>query len=148
MLNVSLCRGWFGAGPWDHVAEAWSERHPLRAAGVAGDVARDCVPLLEEIVDICTRRPMRSFRGASFATMVDPARVAPTSLTALEAQAGSSLLTSSYLRRRDPIRILALLSTRGALDPAHARVHRTTLTDWVRAVGNDGQRTRARSSAA
>lgn len=148
MFNVSLCRSWFGAGPWDHVAAVWCDRHPLEAAGAAADVASHGLAAMDEIVDICTRRPMRAFRGVSFATMIDPSRVSPSSLNALQSQAGPSLLASSYLRRRDPIRILALLSTRALEDPTHAVEHRAVLTDWVRAIGSDGQRTPARSSAA
>ena len=29
MFNVALCRSWYGAGPWDDVASAWRQRHPM-----------------------------------------------------------------------------------------------------------------------
>jgi hypothetical protein len=46
-------------------------------------------------------------------------------------------LSSAYLRRREPLRILAYLSTRAVLDPAAAADHRARLLAWVTDVGAD-----------
>ena len=45
---------------------------------------------------------------ASLSRLLDPHRVAPGTLRRLEQIAGPSLLTSTYLRRREPLRILSL----------------------------------------
>jgi hypothetical protein len=138
MFNVELCRGWFGAGPWDEVAEVWRQRHPLAAAD--GDVAsltRASLAVLPEVVDVCTRQPMAAFGGAPLSALLDPRRVAPAALASLARQAGPSLLTSAYLRRREPLRILAHLSTRAVLEPAAAAEHQTRLLAWVTEVGAD-----------
>ena len=78
MFNVALCRSWFGAGPWDDVAEAWARRHPPRAAG------REVERLVEvslaatgDLVDVCTRQPMPAFRGAPLSAVLDPRRLHP-----------------------------------------------------------------------
>jgi hypothetical protein len=135
-LNVALCRSWYGAGPWDRVGRAWSERHPV-PPGDLGAVVQVSTEALGDIVDVCTRRPMTAFRGAPITTSVDPRRVSPAALADLTRRAGPSLLTSSYLRRRDPLRILALLAVRAVVDPARAGEHRLALRTWVSALGRE-----------
>lgn len=138
MFNAELCRSWFGAGPWDEVADVWWHRHPLVDAG--GDVAaltRASLAVLPEVVDICTRKPMASLGGAPLSGLLDPRQVSPTALAALDRQAGPSLVTSAYLRRREPLRILAHLSTRAVLEPAAAAEHQARLLAWVTDVGAD-----------
>ena len=61
----------------------------------------------------------------------------PVALRALEQQAGGTLLTSSYLRRRHGLRIMALLSTRSVVDPANAAEHRNQLRAWITDLGAD-----------
>ncbi|WP_410672203.1 hypothetical protein [Amycolatopsis sp. cmx-4-68] len=138
MFNAALCRSWFGAGPWDDVAEVWRRRHPL--TGAAGDVAaltRVSLAALPDVVDVCTRRPMAAFGGVPLAALLDPRRVSPAALRSLARQAGPSLLTSAYLRRREPLRILAQLSTLAVLEPAAAAEHQARLLAWVTDVGAD-----------
>lgn len=138
LFNVALCHRWFGDGPWDDIGRTWMHRHPPEAAG--GEmvrVARISLDALDEIVDVCTRRPMRAFHGAPLAGVLDPRRVHPAALAALEQQAGGSLLTSSYLRRRDALRILAVLATRAVTDATNAATHRARLQSWVVDLGAD-----------
>jgi hypothetical protein len=138
MFNVELCRRWFGAGPWDDLAAAWHRRHPVdRAAGEAGALARASLPVLGDVVDVCTRLPMAAFGGEPLSALLDPRRVSPAALESLARQAGPSLLTSAYLRRREPLRILAHLSTRAVLAPEAAADHQAALLAWVTSVGAD-----------
>ena len=138
LFNVELCRRWFGAGPWDDLAAAWRQRHePERAGGEAGALTRASMAALSDVVDVCTRAPMAAFGGAPLAALLDPRRVAPAALESLARQAGPSLLSSAYLRRREPLRILAHLCTRAVLDPAAADDHQARLLAWVSAVGAD-----------
>jgi hypothetical protein len=138
MFNVELCRRWFGEGPWDTLAEAWLRRHPLeQAAGEGGALARASLAVLPDLVDVCTRQPMAAFGGVPLSALLDPRRAAPAALDELALQAGPSLLTSAYLRRREPLRILAYLSTRAVLEPAAAANHRARLLAWVSDVGAD-----------
>lgn len=142
LFNVALCRSWYGAGPWDDVAAAWTYRHPPAAVGGdAGALTRASIDALPDVVDVCTRTPMAAFQGRPLAGVLDPWRVSPAELRSLARQAGPSLLTSSYLRRRDPLRILALLSTRAVLDPARAGEHRARLLAWVTDLGRDATTT-------
>ncbi|NAZ87310.1 hypothetical protein GTR00_14580 [Kineococcus sp. T90] len=138
LFNAALCSSWYGSGPWDTVAEAWWRRHPPSAAGdELGRVATLSVEAFPALVDVCTRHPARAFAGAPLAAVCDPAQVSPAALAALAAQAGPSLLTSTYLRRRRPLQVLALLSTRAVDDPDHAAEHRHALRAWIRDLGAD-----------
>ena len=148
MLNVALCRRWFGNGPWDDVASAWLHRHPLSdARGEGAAVARASMDALQDIVDVCTRQPMVAFRGVPLSDVSDPRRVSPAALEQFARQAGDSLVSSSYLRRRDSLRILALLVTRAALDPVHALNHQKTMERWLTALGADSAQPAVRDAA-
>ena len=138
LFNVAMCRMWFGAGPWDRVAAAWLARHSLERApdDVAG-ITRLSLAALPDIVDVCTRRPMSAFRGAPFSSVVDPRRVSPNALDTFAGTAGESLSTSAYLRRRDPLRVFAVLAGRSIGDPAHAADHRRRLRRWIADLGAD-----------
>lgn len=138
LFNVALCRSWFGKGPWDRVATAWLGRHPFASAphDVSG-IARTIVAALPEIVDVCTRRPMAAFRGRPFTSVVDPFRVGPSALQDFARATGGSLATSAYLRRRDPLRVFAVLAGRIVDDPVGAATHRAALRRWVADLGAD-----------
>jgi hypothetical protein len=141
LLNVALCRSWYGTGPWDDVAAAWLHRHPPDTArGDGRALTTASLAVLDEIVDVCTRRPMTAFGGVPLSAVLDPRRVSPAALDALARQAGPSLLTSTYLRRREPLRILAHLATSAVIDPARAGEHRARLLAWVADVGTDAAR--------
>ncbi|GAA5165296.1 MULTISPECIES: hypothetical protein [Amycolatopsis] len=138
LFNVELCRRWFGGGPWDDLAAAWQRRHPVeRAPADVAALTRASLAALPDIVDVCTCRPMAAFGGAPLSALLDLRRVSPAALHALAVQAGESLLTSAYLRRREPLRILAHLSTRAVLDPGAAAQHQAALLAWVTDVGAD-----------
>ncbi len=138
LFNVALCRRWFGPGPWDDLARAWLARHPpARARRDEAALARASVAALDTIVDVCTRRPMAAFGGRPLAAVADPRRVAPGALATLARQAGPSLVTSQYLARREPLRILAWLASRTAADPARAAQHRQALLTWLAGLGGE-----------
>lgn len=138
LFNVALCRSWFGAGPWDQVAAAWSHRHPPQSVGgEVGALAAASLAVLDDVVEVCTRQPMASFRGAPLAGLLDPLQVSPAALDALARQAGPSLLSSTYLRRREPLRILAFLANQAVTDPGRAGEHQDRLLAWVADLGAD-----------
>jgi hypothetical protein len=62
--------------------------------------------------------PSPQTTARTLSRLLDPHRVAPGTLRRLEQIAGPSLLTSTYLRRREPLRILSLLATRAITDRA------------------------------
>jgi len=141
LFNAALCHHWFGAGPWDDLAAAWAQRHPpSRAPADAGGLARASVAAFDDIVRVCTRRPMAAFRGQPLHALADPSHVSPLALQTLARQAGPSLLTSQYLARREPLAILAWLSTRPLLDPTNASRDRQVLESWLAQLAPEPQR--------
>ncbi|HEY7597728.1 MAG TPA: hypothetical protein VH969_31595 [Actinophytocola sp.] len=146
LFNAALCRAWFGPGPWDVLARTWRDRHLDGGAGsAAARLTELSLDAFADLVDVCTRRPMAAFRGRGLHEVADPRRAAPTELAALAARAGPSLLTSTYLARKEPVRILAWLAGRALADPAHARAHWETLRGWVATL--DGPQPSARPRA-
>ena len=139
MFNAAMCRSWYGAGPWDRIAAAWQARHPFeRAPRDARALAQASMAAMDTIVELCTRTPMHAFGGRPLTAMVDPQRVSPRALTQFATRAGASLLTSSYLERRESIRILAWLATRGLSDPERGAIHRRNLEAWLGRLGGTG----------
>ncbi|QNJ96394.1 hypothetical protein HZU40_30260 [Mycolicibacterium fluoranthenivorans] len=140
LFNVAMCHSWFGPGPWDRLATAWLARHPVERApeGAAG-ITRVSIAAMGDILDICTRVPMHAFHGVPFTAVVDPRRVSPAALASFAAASGDSLGTSSYLRRRDPLRVFAVLAGRTLEDPVRAGEHRSRLRRWVADLGADNQ---------
>lgn len=137
MFNTALCHAWLGRrGPWNRIAATWAARHaPERAPREAGRLASLSMDAMPDIVEVCTRAPMRSFGGRPLTSIVDPRRASPAELDALARRAGASLLTSAFLQRRDSIRILTWLATRATLDPENAPAHRRRLEDWLARLG-------------
>jgi hypothetical protein len=135
MFNIELCRSWFGAGPWDELAQAWVRRHPLdNAPRESVALVRASALRLRELADVCTRAPMRAFRGQPLSALADPMRVRPAELRAFADRAGASLLTSSHLQRREPMRILAWLTLDG-LDVRHEATAAANFERWVSQLG-------------
>jgi hypothetical protein len=140
LFNVELCRSWYGAGPWDELASAWIERHSLHLASAdVQHVIEATLPRLRQLADVCTRRPMRAFRGRPLYQLVDPMRVSPTALTELAARAGDSLYTSSYLQRQESIRILAWNTLQVATAPERSPALSRQLEEWLIRGGSDVQ---------
>jgi hypothetical protein len=134
-FNAALCRSWYGPGPWDRYPRVWGRRHPLEGGDrYAAEVARASLPVLDALVDVCTRAPMRSFGGRPLSALADPRRVAPAELARLAQRAGASLLTSSYLQRLEPMRILAWTVLRQQAD---GRAGPADVETWLRRVGGE-----------
>jgi hypothetical protein len=133
-LNVALCRSWFGPGPWDELGARWLSRYPFQTA--PREVAEICtvsMPLLNSIVDVCTRTRMQAFHGTYLAKLANPECVSPAELKRLADRAGESLYTSTYLQRTDALRILALTVLRGLESPEPP----TVMRDWLQRLGGD-----------
>lgn len=134
LFSAALCRAWFGPGPWDVLARTWLDRH-LTGRSDSALLTRLSIAAFGDLVDVCTNRPMAAFGGRALHTVADPRRAAPSALAALAGQAGPALLTSTYLARKDPVRILAWLAGRALDDPSNARDHWQALRTWVSTLG-------------
>ena len=64
LLGVEMCRYFYGAGPWDDLARAWTVMHSPRRRRRDRGAARRSVPALTTVVRITLDTPMQAFRGA------------------------------------------------------------------------------------
>jgi len=115
LLGVEMCRQFYGAGPWDDLAQTWTQLYPLQKAPAATDsLLRASLPLLPNIVNITLRQPMRAFGGRPIVALINPERVKPETLLAMEQQLGAALYTSMHWIWTESLRLLALTGLRKA----------------------------------
>jgi len=118
LLGVEMCRQFYGAGPWDDLAQAWVQVYPLEKASTeARALLEASVPLLPTVVRITLREPMRCFGGRALADLIHPERVGPKALLAMEKQLGAALYTSMHWVWTEALRLLALTGLRMATTP-------------------------------
>lgn len=109
LLGVESCRYFYGQGPWDDLALAWTALHPLDdVPSDARGLMEDSIPLLPTVVRLTLDTPMRCFNGRPLRALIQPERVSPTALDDLERRIGAALFTSAHWLWTEPLRILAL----------------------------------------
>jgi hypothetical protein len=115
LLGVEMCRQFYGSGPWDDLAQAWTQQYPLQSApGATVSLLRESPSLLPNIVNATLRQPMRSFGGRPLVALINPERVKPETLLAMEQQLGAALYTSMHWIWTESLRLLALTGLRKA----------------------------------
>lgn len=136
LLNVEYCRRAFGAGPWDALAEAWVQTHPLeRAAPTTRAFLERSVALLPKLAELSLGRPLRAFGGRTILQLLDPARIHPRALLEWAKQLGPALYTSPHWASTEPIRLLALSGYRMATEPERAQEIASEYEAWTLRVG-------------
>ncbi len=118
LLGIEMCRQHFGAGPWDEIEWVWTRQHRVERAGAVAHVLRASVPIIPRVVAIVLDQPMRAFRGRPLTAIVDPRRVAPAALKAMEARLQTALYTSAHWVWSESMRTLALLGLELATQPS------------------------------
>jgi hypothetical protein len=137
LLGTEMCTRFFGAGPWDDLASAWTRSYPLENAARYGteDLLRRSLPLLPRIVELCLRAPMRAFGGRPLISLADPGHVKPEALAQLELRAGQALHTSQHWIWSECLRLLALSGLRAATMPERATEVLKRQEDWMLRLG-------------
>lgn len=121
LLGVETCRYFYGRGPWDALADAWTTMYPLDEASPAlRPLFERSLPRLSRIVKLTFDTPQRAFRGRSLRAMIPPERVAPSELLALQGRLGPSLFTSMHWVWTECLRTLALTGLELAMAPDRA----------------------------
>lgn len=134
---ATLCFG--TTGPWASLLRAMEAHYPTTAADVTLQplLARSRA-VMPHIAAACLSAEVPALHGRPMTGVLDPARVSPEALTELERTAGTALWTSSYWRRTEGIRIVALAGLREAERPETAPAWidraRTWLTTEARAA--------------
>jgi hypothetical protein len=121
LLGVETCRYFFGAGPWDALAASWIGTYPTAGASSATRrLIEESLPLLPRIVRLTLDTPQRAFGGRPLRALIQPERVSPSELQALQARLGPSLYTSMHWVWTECVRVLALTGWQIAATPATA----------------------------
>jgi hypothetical protein len=136
LLNVEYCRQAYGPGPWDALAGAWTETHPIERAtpGTRAFLERS-VALLPRLAELSLARPLRAFGGRAIVQLLDPARAHPSALLQWAKQLGPALYTSPHWANAEPIRLLALSGYRMATEPERATEIANEYEAWTLRVG-------------
>jgi hypothetical protein len=115
LLGVQMCRDFYGAGPWDDMAEAWTEHYRVeRASPGTRELLRASVPLLSRAVNTVLHQPKQAFGGRPLSALINPTRVSPEALETMEGNLGAALYTSMHWIWTEALRLLALTGFRAA----------------------------------
>jgi hypothetical protein len=118
LLGVEMCRQFYGSGPWDELADAWMALYPVhKAPDDSRSLLEASVTVLPSIVRITLRDPMRAFQGRPLVALINPDRVRPAALLAMEHELGVALYTSMHWIWTEALRLLALTGFRIAATP-------------------------------
>ncbi|MFZ0089449.1 MAG: hypothetical protein WAL63_08085 [Solirubrobacteraceae bacterium] len=136
LLGAEFCVRSFGAGPWDDLAEAWVLAHPLTdAPHEVRPLLRASLGLMPQLAELCLHAPLRAFGGRAVIELVDPRRVAPAQLRALERRTGPSALISPHWLRTEALRMLALTSFRASGRPSRDEHALPDYDEWMMRLG-------------
>ena len=118
LMGVEMCRRFYGEGPWDDLALAWTLLHSTqRAPRETRRLLDDSVPVLKTVVTVTLDTPMRAFQNRPLRAIVLPERVSPGSLTEMANRIGPALFTSTHWLWTECLRILALTGLQLATRP-------------------------------
>jgi hypothetical protein len=121
LLGIEMCRSFYGPGPWETLAAAWTAGYPVAAANPRTQrLLQASIPLLPRIVKLTLDTPQRAFRGRALRALIQPERVSPAELQAMQARLGTSLYTSMHWIWAECLRLLALTGWQIAASPANA----------------------------
>jgi hypothetical protein len=109
MLNIQMCRRFYGQGPWDDLESSFRDNYDINLVEFpATALIKSCMQAVPEAVDVILVSPYRAFGGQSLSTLVPPEQVSPQALQKLEFVAGPSLFTSHAWIWEKCIQLLAL----------------------------------------
>jgi hypothetical protein len=136
LLNVEMCRQFYGNGPWDDLEWVWKQHYPIDSAS-SGTVSllRNSLEILPKIVEITLQKSMKSFGGRSLSDLINPERVKPETLLEMESQLGAALFTSMHWIWTESLRLLALtgLNTATNLEKKDDLIRQQE--DWMLRLG-------------
>lgn len=136
LLGVEMCRQFYGAGPWDDLARSWRQMYSLqRAPGGTEALLRASLTLLPHIIEITMRKPMQAFSGRTLVALINPDRVKPQTLLALEQQLGVALYTSMHWVWTEALRLLALTGFHMAIKPERKEGTFVQPEQWMLRLG-------------
>lgn len=109
LMNIEMCRQFYGTGAWDNLELAFKNDYDLNVAGFPSTgLIKMCIDALPDVVRLILKFPYHAFNNRSLSQMIAPERASPQSLQKLEYIAGPSLYTSHAWIWKECIRLLAV----------------------------------------
>ena len=109
LLNIEMCRIFYGTGIWDDLEEAFKSDYDINMAGNASiALIEACTRALPDVARLLLKRAYRAFGNKSLSQIIPPDRASPRELEKLEHMAGPALYTSHAWIWKECIRLLAL----------------------------------------
>ncbi len=109
LLNIEMCRQFYGSGPWDDLEAAFKNDYDIRLVNFSSvGLINLCTSALVEAVQIILGSPFHCFGNKSLTQLIPPERAGPRALSELERTAGPALYTSHAWIWKECIRLLAL----------------------------------------
>lgn len=109
LMNIEMCRQFYGAGPWDLLEEAFKYDYDINLVNFPSVALINlCVTALPDVVKLLLKKSYRAFNNKSLAQIIPPDRASPQELEKLEYMAGPALFTSHAWIWKECLRLLAL----------------------------------------
>lgn len=109
LMNIEMCRQFYGAGPWDQLEESFMNDYDINLVNFPSiDLIRQAVKALPDVVQLLLKAPYHAFGNKSLSQVINPDRAGPKELDKLEYMAGPALFTSHAWIWKECLRLLAL----------------------------------------
>ncbi len=109
LMNIEMCRQFYGAGPWDNLEEAFKNDYDINLVNFPSvGLIKICVQALPDVVGLLLKKSYHCFSNQSLSQIIQPHKVSPKELEKLEYMAGPALFTSHAWIWKESLRLLAL----------------------------------------
>jgi hypothetical protein len=136
LMNIEMCRQFFGAGPWDAMEEAFKNDYDIQLVNFPSvELVRLCTNALPEVVHLLLKAPYRAFGNRPLTQLINPEKVSPRELEKLEYLAGPALYTSHAWIWKESIRLLALNGYRIGLGTGDLPALYKQQEEWMMKLG-------------
>jgi len=136
MMNIEMCRQFFGAGPWDATEEAFKNDYDINLVNFPSvGLIKLCVDALPDVVRLLLRSSYHAFGNRSLSQIINPENVSPKELEKLEYMAGPALYTSHAWIWKESIRLLALNGYRIGIGKGDLAALYKQQEEWMMKLG-------------
>lgn len=109
LLNIEMCRQFYGNGPWDELASAFKNDYDINLVNFPSvGLIKLCATALPDAVHLILKSSFHCFGNRPLSQIIPPNKASPQALEKLEYLAGASLYTSHAWIWNECIRLLAL----------------------------------------
>ena len=136
LMNLEMCRQFFGSGPWDAMEEAFKDDYDINKVNYPSvGLIKLCADALPDVVNLLLKTPFYAFGNRPLTQLINPEKVSPKELEKLEYLAGPALYTSHAWIWKESIRLLALNGYRIGAGKGNLSALYKQQEDWMLKLG-------------